>query len=490
MDIDNETIKYARKTVNNLFGKSLEKKASDAFCMAFGIDPAGDGGLESFTDAVPIAARAAVIEFSKPTDLLDDLQKNVDKLLKSKKWNIFEKALKDLPLAGDFLVTSSKTIRQSMSQHLRDDFQKISGAIKSTIEGSTADFQPGPEALTSPVTPSAVTERCWLNRTMRTWVPPHQLTEIMADDKIDLIDIPHRIELEMITTMETVAAQRYRQRKNVTGKGVIVAVIDGEVALDHPALAGRVIQKQNYSRELWGSPHYHGTAVAGIIAANDPSGVFAGIAPDATIYNYKIAATDRFKNSDDFEGARALQQALEDGADIANCSWGPRVVSDTLSREAEACNAAWALGMSIVKSAGNRGTGLSPDGKLTTPAEADGVIVVGATDAQGLSMANYSSHGPAPGGKNRPHLVAPGGAGGPGLRCILTAGGFGTNVPVLAGTSFAAPHVSGMLALLLEEQPDLAPDAQRDVLLAACRQLNPHDPNFAGVGLIVMDDIA
>jgi serine protease AprX len=487
MAIDKELIKDARKTVNNLFGKSLEKKASDAFCLAFGLDTAGDGGLESFTESVPIASRAAVLEFSNPTDLLGDLQKNADKLMNSRKWGIFEKALKDLPIAGDFLMTSAKTIRQSMAQHLRDDFQKAAGAIKSDIE-SKSDFQPGPEAVATPSTPSAVTERCWLNRTMRTWVPPHHLREIMADDNIDLIDVPHMIELEMLTTVLTVAAPDYRQRKNVTGKGVIVAVIDGEVALDHPAFGGRVIQKQNYCAELWGNPHFHGTAVAGIIAANDPAGVFAGIAPGATIYNYKVAATKPgFNNADDFGGARALQQALDDGADIANCSWGPRVAGDGTSREAVACNTAWSLGMSIVKSAGNRGG--SGDGRLTTPAEADGVIVVGATGQDGLSVQDYSSHGPAPNGKLRPHLVAPGGMRSAGMSCLLTGGGFGPNVPVLAGTSFAAPHIAGMLALLLEEQPNMTPDAQRDLLIAACRQLDPHDPNFAGAGLAVMSDI-
>lgn len=486
MAIDKERIKDARKTVNNLFGKSLEKKASDAFCLAFGVKPAGDGGLKSFTESVPVAARAAVIEFSRPTDVLEVMQKNVDKVMRSKKWSVFEKALAELPIAGDFLLTSSQALRQSMIQRLRDDFQKISGSIKGTIEGNTSDFQPGPEALTSPTTPSAVTERCWLNRTMRTWVPPHHLTEIMADDNIDLIDLPYRIELEMLKSVVTVAAPDYRKRKKVTGKGVIVAVIDSEIALNHPALRGRVIQKQNYSNELWGNPHFHSTAVAGIVAADDEAGAFAGIAPGATIYNYKVAATNPALNSDDFGGARALQQALEDGADIANCSWGPRPVSNTLSREAQACDTAWALGMSIVKSAGNRGT---TDGKLTTPADADGVIVVGATGPDGLTVQSYSSHGPGPGGKLRPHLVAPGGVISPGLSGILTGGTFGTNVPALAGTSFAAPHVAGMLALLLEEKPNMSPDEQRDTLLAACRQLNPHDPNFAGNGLAVLADI-
>jgi serine protease AprX len=310
------------------------------------------------------------------------------------------------------------------------------------------------------------------------------LSEIMADDKIDRLDLPRRLEAEMLTTMQTVNAPQYRGRKNVSGKGVIVAVIDTEVSLTHPSLAGRVIQKKNYSLETWGNPNHHGTAVAGIIAANDAGGAFAGVAPDATIYNYKILATNPALNSDDFGGAVAIQQALEDGAHIANCSWGGGVVGTGVSREAEACNTAWALGMSIVKSAGNRGL---KDGLLTTPAEADGVIVVGATGQDGKSVQDYSSHGPAPGGKIRPHVVAPGGSRALGMSCILTDGGFGPEA--FTGTSFAAPHIAGMLALFLEENPDMMPDDQRKALISACAKLKQHNQNFAGDGFVSMANL-
>jgi serine protease AprX len=484
MAIDKELVDNARKTINNLFGKDLERKASDAFCLAFGLEPAGDGGLESFTESVPIAGRAAVIEFSQPTGLLNDLQTGVEKLMKRREWSIFEEALGSLPIAGGLLQLSAQTMRNSMAQHLRDDFQKMTGIIKGSIESSTTDFEPGPESLTSPTTPSAVTERCWLNRTMRTWVAPHLLAEIMADDNIDRVDLPRQLEAEMITTMRTVGAPQYRERKNVTGKGVIVAVIDTEVSLTHPALADRVIQKRNFCKELWGNPAAHGTAVAGIVAANDPNGAFAGVAPGATIYNYKVLATNPAFNADDFGGALALQQALEDGANIANCSWGAGLVGDVVSREAVACDTAWALGMSIVKSAGNRGLS---DGMLTTPAEADGIIVVGATEQKGLTVQNYSSHGPTPSGKVRPHVIAPGGSMAMGLSCILTNGLFGP--ATFTGTSFAAPHISGMLALLLEEQPRMTPDEQRSAIIAACKKLNPHDQNFAGDGFVVMANI-
>src|SRR5205085_11237236 len=110
-----------------------------------------------------------------------------------------------------------------------------------------------------------------------------------------------------------------------------------------------VVHKQNYTRELWGNPGPHATAVAGIIASNDKK--FTGMAPEATIYNYKILDATGRVNGDDFDAALAIQQALEDGAHIANCSWGAGPAGDGTSREAKACNEAWAAGLGIVKSA-------------------------------------------------------------------------------------------------------------------------------------------
>jgi serine protease AprX len=142
------------------------------------------------------------------------------------------------------------------------------------------------------------------------------------------------------------------------------------------------------------------------------------------------------------------------------------------SREVRAADAAWSLGLTIVKSAGNRGPGVST---LTTPADADGVVVVGATDREGKAVQDYSSRGPIPGGMERPHLVAPGGiSGGRGIDSCLVGGGFGD---CGAGTSFAAPHVTGLLALILEGEPDLTPNQQRKRLLSVCTPLDGFDVN-------------
>ena len=244
----------------------------------------------------------------------------------------------------------------------------------------------------------------------------------------------------------------------------------------HPALLDRVTHRRNYTPEPWGNPDCHGTAIAGIIAGRNDA--VPGIAPDVDIYNYKVIATNSFLNGDDIAGAIAIQQALEDGVEVVNCSWGTKPVSSTKSREAIAVDAAWEHGMVVVKSAGNHGE--RGAGSVTSPAEADGVIVVGATDLSGAKVESYSSLGPA-NGEPRPHIVAPGGGFEGRLKFALVSGGFGT---IEAGTSYAAPHVTGAVALLLQQTPDLAPDDVRNTLLSSARKLPGFSENTQGHGLL------
>jgi serine protease AprX len=197
------------------------------------------------------------------------------------------------------------------------------------------------------------------------------------------------------------------------------------------------------------------------------------------IYSYKVLATAPVGNGDDFAGALAIQQALEDGADVANCSWGAGPAGDGTSREARAATTAWALGLVVVKSAGNRGPGA---GTMTTPADAPGILVVGATSLDCGRVEGYSSRGPA-GSRPGPDVVAPGGGDTGRIRCCTLGGGFGD---AGAGTSYAAPHVSGVAALHLQQDPDLVPDQLRDRLRADARRLADVPEAAQGAGLLCL----
>ena len=137
--------------------------------------------------------------------------------------------------------------------------------------------------------------------------------------------------------------------------------------------------------------------------------------------------------------------------------------------------------MILVKSAGNGGPGA---GTMTSPSDARGVIVVGATSRDGATVSSYSSRGPAA-AKPGPDLVAPGGSGAAkdAINCLIPGGTIG---PVGEGTSFAAPHISGAMALLLQQNPGATPDELKAKLLANAQALAVNPPEACGAGLLIL----
>jgi serine protease AprX len=477
MAMNQTEVAESRNRVENQYGKDLASKASDAFCLAFGRQtPQAFAAIEGGIAEAP-PTRAVVVEFVPQQDRIEEARNAAEEVKRAPAWDGLRESLEEVR-TPQLRLQTGRLLRQAAIEYVREDFYKRTGLITAEVERSARNLShPGLEAVVSSTTPSAVTQICWLNRTMRTRVDPRALVEVAADPQVDGVDLPRRLEAEIGTTSGIVGATQFREEMDRSGKGVVIAIIDSEVTLRHPALRDRVIHKQNYTNETWGNADKHGTAVAGIAASSDDD--FVGMAPEATIYHYKVLAINPFLAADDFGGALAIQQALEDGAHVANCSWGAGRVRDVKSREARAADTAWSLGLAIVKSAGNAGSGAST---LTTPADADGIVVVGGTDREGTAVQNYSSRGPIPGGMERPHLVAPGGIrGGRGIDSCLVGGGFGD---VREGTSFAAPHVTGLLALILEGEPDLTPDQQRERLLSVCTPLQGFDANAQGAGLV------
>jgi minor extracellular serine protease Vpr len=161
----------------------------------------------------------------------------------------------------------------------------------------------------------------------------------------------------------------------IDGTGIKVAVIDTGVDFNHPDLFGwgpdgKVIGGYNFIREneLPLDTNGHGTQVAGVIAAD---GQAIGIAPKAKILAYKV--------SEDGEGVsseliiRAIEKAIEDGADIINISLG---VNKTNAKIDRAVSIALEEGIFVVTAAGNDGPGLKTIG---SPGRNFGSVTVGAT---------------------------------------------------------------------------------------------------------------
>ncbi|MFM7224624.1 MAG: S8 family serine peptidase, partial [Actinomycetota bacterium] len=226
------------------------------------------------------------------------------------------------------------------------------------------------------------------------------------------------------------------------GAGVVVAVLDSGVDFDHPDLRGRIITPGLNLLGPGGArdDRGHGTMVAGIIAANRDNGRgIAGIAPEARILPVKVL--DRTGAGNDVDIATGIAWAVDRGADIINLSLGGPGDSPLL---AAAVANARAKGVVVVAAAGNGGQAL-----VEVPAAIPGVIAVSATGNAG-GLAAFSSYGPE-------IAVAA-----PGVRITSTDLGRPTGADAYAiesGTSFAAPIVAGVAALVWGRSPGLTAEA-------------------------------
>lgn len=296
------------------------------------------------------------------------------------------------------------------------------------------------------------------------------------------IEADKPMKLELNETVPLIGVSEARSKGLVgTGKGIIVAVIDGEVDINHPDLKGRVVHKRNYTNEAFGvrgdedTSAMHGTHVAGIIGGN--GAIYKGVAPEVTIWSYKIYPSQKDESSEGSKGADAIEDAVKDGAHVINCSWGvaetPKDGTCTWCKTAER---AATLGTVLVKSAGNSGPG---QGSITCPAAAKGdVLVVGNAMRSGTGVMDRSSRGPTADGRIKPDVVAPG------EKITAPKDSSGGGYIKLTGTSMAAPHVSGLAALILEKHKLLKPWQVKKALMDSATKVGDLDPNVQGSGLV------
>lgn len=244
---------------------------------------------------------------------------------------------------------------------------------------------------------------------------------------------------------------------SATGAGVRIGIVDTGVDLNHEDLAGKVVAHTSCVGS-GGSPagctgsaqdgHGHGTHVAGIAAARADNGLgVAGVAPGAELVVAKALNAAGAGSTSDI--VAAIKWVVDNGAKVVNLSLGdPNFVLTSLlgTKMKEGIDYAWAHGAVAVLAAGNTnllGLGSSNYGDLNA-------LVVGSTGPDD-QLASYSS----PLGNAKWAIVAPGGAGGgtpeTDIYNTFWAKGKANQYQALAGTSMAAPHVAGALAVLISQ---------------------------------------
>jgi len=226
-----------------------------------------------------------------------------------------------------------------------------------------------------------------------------------------------------------------------SGSGVNVCIIDTGVRDDHPALNPLINEIDFFNDDTNADDdNGHGTHVAGIVASTDP--VIKGVAFGSSLLAAKVLGSDGVGDSSDV--VLAIQWCVDNGADIISMSLGGDTAysnSSTCDQNevmAQASNNAVNQGVIVVASSGNDGFNF-----INAPACASKVIAVGAVN-DGDVRAGFSNHGPLL------DVVAPG--------VSINSLDLGTGFTTKSGTSMAAPHVAGLLALMLQNDPTLQPE--------------------------------
>lgn len=350
---------------------------------------------------------------------------------------------------------------------------------------------------------------------------PTQVEAIAAAPGVRGVYLNRPLESLLRESVPLIGATAVRERYGLTGAGVGVAVVDTGLDATHPDLRLGSTTAQNV--KLLGLQYAagqnlnqlalpvltlenqlntdttsgHGTHVAGIVAASGEAsgGYYGGVAPGAHLVGLGAGETIEI-----FTALASFDYILEHreryNIRVVNCSWGNIVPGfDPNDPVNVATKLVHGAGITVVFAAGN--SGASTD-TLNEYSVAPWVIGVAAGDKDGRSVSFFSSRGIPGDALFHPTLTAPGYL----IVSNRTATGAAVNasstptdaafIPAehLAyytaanGTSMAAPHVAGAIALMLEANPGLTPDVIKRVLVNTATPMPGFQEYAAGAGYL------
>ena len=326
----------------------------------------------------------------------------------------------------------------------------------------------------------------WINNSILLKANLEEIREFMKRGDLESIDLDRSIQFEEPEVSEgdednsdqftygliKLGIPEIRQKYNLTGQGVTVGLLDSGWA-EHPDLGDRVKRSRDFvSNKPANQPndgHGHGTHCLGTIGGGDTSGKSIGVAPGVEFIVGKIYRDDA--GTEVSKQLEAMQWIADpdgnpetaDHPRVISNSWGWKLHQMPNPEAFQDAVRTWRqLGIVPVFSAGNSGPWKETIG---FPGGFPETIAIGATDSDD-EIASFSSRGPVLRGGtplSKPNIAAPG--------VDVYSGNLSGGYVKMSGTSMSAPHVAGVIALMLQAFPDLGVESIEEILEETAKDL-------------------
>jgi serine protease AprX len=325
-----------------------------------------------------------------------------------------------------------------------------------------------------------------------------QIVTLAADKRVTAITADSRVRLSALSQGNEKWPFVTGVTKFTSAPAATIAVVDSGIDASRPEFAGRIAASVNLTSlpgNSAGDGRGHGTFVAGIAAG--AMGGRGGAAPTAKIVSLDVMDDQGMAKTSDVIAAAdwILANKAKYGIRVANFSLHSSVANsfmyDPLDKAVESL---WFNNVVVVAAAGNYGTPNGPSGVPFAPGNDPFVITVGASDT-GRSVstwddvaAPWSAYGYTLDGFAKPDLAAPGRymvGPVPVTSTLYTERAdhvVDTGYMELSGTSFAAPIVSGVAALILGRHPEFTADQVKGALMLGAKPMPQAADLSEGVG--------
>jgi subtilisin family serine protease len=345
----------------------------------------------------------------------------------------------------------------------------------------------------------------WSVNALMATASPEVITEMSEREDVQRILLDRRIRLEKDDReieeldgspytygLEKIGIPELRDKHpNLTGKDVLVGIIDTGIDARHPEFKGKEITFKDFvrNRPTAYDDNGHGTHVAGTISGIGANGTQIGIAPDAKLMVAKVfGAQGEAQTSSLLRGMEWIANPNVNGEPtstrpkVVNNSWGGgRMGGDLKDDPFYQATLTWVqLEIFPCFAAGNEGPGSSTVG---SPGGLPIAFAIGATDSED-NIARFSSRGPVSVDQDGKQLsYAKPDVSAPGVQIVSAMpGGLYAK---MNGTSMATPHATGAIALLYQAKPNLKVAQVRDLLSNSAQHLGAEGKNnIFGMGRI------